>query len=202
MSRSDGIVRIHGKAYSTVARRVALFRKRFPAESGWRIETNVERYEEDAVIMCANIRDPEGKVIATGWARDGRVDSSRHKSSWVEICETSAVGRALAFLDEEFMGDDLQIASADEVINARQAQSAQKHMPEPYEDVESQGQPKETIFEDYMKKIEEATTSKELQQLGKGIDTLPLRPTAKQALHKVCGPRFKKLKDVEENVPF
>lgn len=195
MSRqSDGIVRIHGKSYSTVARRVALFRSKYPAETGWRIETNVERYEEDAVIMCCNIRDPEGKVIATGWARDGRTDSNRHKTSWVEICETSAVGRALAFLDQEFMGDELQIASADEVRNAIEGDTGAP--------AEDDGPEKETIFSDYMKKIEEATTSKELAELGGGIDKLPLRATAKQALHKVCAPRFKELKDVEANVPF
>ena len=192
MSRSDGIVRIHGKSYSTVARRVALFRKRFPAESGWCINTIVEKFEEDAVIMRCEIVDPEARVIATGWARDGRSDSNRHKTSWVEIAETSAVGRALAFLDEEFMGDDLQIASADEVRNAidGEAQPA------------SNGQPKENIFGDYMKRIEAATTSGELAELGKGIDKLQLAATAKQALHKVCGPRFKDPKDVEKNVPF
>ena len=180
MSRSDGIVRIHGKSYSTVARRVALFRKRYPAESGWSITTTVERY-------------PEGNVIASGWARDGSTDSNRHKTSWVEIAETSAVGRALAFLDEEFMGDDLQIASADEVRNAIESEGQQ---------VSSDGKPKEAVFEDYLKLIKEAPNSKTLAELGKGIDNLPLAPTARQALHKVCGPRFKDLKDVEKNVPF
>ena len=194
MSRKDGIVRIHGKSYSTVARRVALFRERYPAASGWRIETNVERYEEDAVIMCCNIRDAEGRVIATGWARDGRTDSNRHKTSWVEICETSAVGRALAFLDQEFMGDELQIASADEVRMAIESEGG----PQP----EQGGPYKDEAFADYMKQIETAVTSKELAELGKGIDKLPLAATAKQALHKVCGPRFKELKGVEQDVPF
>ena len=194
MSRSDGIVRIHGKSYSTVARRVALFRKRFPAESGWSITTTVERYEEDAVVMCCCIMNPEGNVIASGWARDGRTDSNRHKTSWVEIAETSAVGRALAFLDEEFMGDDLQIASADEVRNAIESESGAAP--------QESGPDKEKLFGEYMKKIEEAPTSADLAELGKGIDKLPLAATAKQALHKVCGPRFKELKDVEANVPF
>ena len=193
MSRSDGIVRIHGKAYSTVARRVALFRKRFPAESGWSINTIVEKFEEDAVIMRCEIVDPESRVIATGWARDGRTDSNRHKTSWVEIAETSAVGRALAFLDEEFMGDDLQIASADEVRNAIEGEGQPSS---------SDGEPKETVFGNYMKRIEAAASSAELAELGKGIDKLSLAPTAKQTLHKVCGPRFKDLKDVEKNVPF
>ena len=185
MSRSDGIVRIHGKAYSTVARRVALFRKRFPAESGWCINTIVEKFEEDAVIMRCEIVDPG--------ARDGRTDSNRHKTSWVEIAETSAVGRALAFLDEEFMGDDLQIASADEVRNAIEGEGQPSS---------SDGEPKETVFGNYMKRIEAAASSAELAELGKGIDKLSLAPTAKQTLHKVCGPRFKDLKDVEKNVPF
>ena len=194
MSRSDGIVHIHGKAYSTVARRVALFRKRYPAESGWAINTVVEKFEDDAVIMRCEIVDPESRIIATGWARDGRSDSNRHKTSWVEIAETSAVGRALAFLDGEFMGDDLQIASADEVRNAIEGESKPKSA--------ENGKPKEAIYEDYLKLINEAENSAALAELGKGIDKLPLASTAKQALHKVCGPRFKDLKDVESNVPF
>jgi hypothetical protein len=193
MSRSDGIVRIHGKAYSTVARRVALFRKRYPATSGWSIITTVEKYDDDAVTMCCCISNPEGIVIASGWARDGRSDSNRHKTSWVEIAETSAVGRALAFLDEEFMGDDLQIASADEVINARQAQSGAQPS-----EMQAQGQPKETMFDSYLARIEDADNAEQLKSLGKGINALPLTPTAKQALHKVCGPRFQELKQAEQ----
>lgn len=193
MSRSDGIVRIHGKSYSTVARRVALFRKRFPAESGWSITTTVERYEEDAVIMCCCINNPEGHVIASGWARDGRSDSNRHKTSWVEIAETSAVGRALAFLDEEFMGDDLQIASADEVMNARQASTGEDQT-----QIEAKGQPKESMFESYKAKIIGADTADQLKTLGKGIDKLPLTPTARKALHKVCAPRFQEIRQQEQ----
>jgi len=193
MSRSDGIVRIHGKSYSTVARRVALFRKRFPAESGWSITTVCEKFDDDAVTMRCNITNPDGKVIATGWARDGRTDSNRHKTSWVEIAETSAVGRALAFLDEEFMGDDLQIASADEVRNAIEGEA---------QPAAGGGQPKEAVFEDYMKKIMEATKADELRDLGTGIDKLPLTPTAKQALHAKCGPRYQELKKLEQDVPF
>jgi len=194
MSRSDGIVRIHGKAYSTVARRVALFRKRFPPESGWSIRTVIEEMGSDFVVMRSDIVNPDDRIIATGYARDGKTDSNRHKTSWVEITETSAVGRALAFLDEEFMGDELQIASADEVRNAIASENGAP--------AQEDGPDKEKLFGEYMKKIEDAKTSAELADLGKGIDKLPLAATAKQALHKVCGPRFKELKDVETNVPF
>lgn len=194
MSRKDGIVRIHGKAYSTVARRVALFRKRFPPESGWSIRTVIEEMGSDFIVMRSDIVNPDDRIIATGYARDGKTDSNRHKTSWVEITETSAVGRALAFLDEEFMGDELQIASADEVRNAIESETGQQP--------EDQGPEKDQMFAEYMEKINTAANSAELAELGKGIDKLPLAATAKQALHKVCGPRFKELKDVESNVPF
>lgn len=194
MSRKDGIVRIHGKSYSTVARRVALFRKRFPPESGWAILTVAEELGADYIVMRADIVNPDGRVIATGWARDGKTDSSRHKTSWVEITETSAVGRALAFLDEEFMGDELQIASADEVRNAIESEGGSAP--------QQSGPDKDKLFADYMTRIEQAVSSKEVGELGKGIDKLPLAATAKQALHKVCAPRFKELKDAEESAPF
>jgi len=44
-----------------------------------------------------------------------------HQTSYVEIAETSAVGRALGFLD--YGSQEMQIASADEVIAAISSQS-------------------------------------------------------------------------------
>lgn len=118
MAKQDGIVSIHGKEYRTVARRVTDFRTKYPPESGWSIEVSVVKLEADYAVLRAEISNPEGRVIATGMARDGAKDSKIHRTSWVEIAETSAVGRALAMFSVETMGDELQIASANEVKNA------------------------------------------------------------------------------------
>ena len=117
----DGIVKIHGKQYRTVARRVADFRLKFPPESGWAIDTKIEQLGDGNAIVRASIISPEGSPVATSLAQDAAGDSSRHKTSWLEIAETSAVGRALAFFSVETMGDELQVASAEEVQNAQKA---------------------------------------------------------------------------------
>lgn len=118
---TDGVVKIHGKQYRTVARRVADFRSKHPPSSGWAIDTKIEQLGDGSAIVRASIISPEGRPVATALAQDAAGDSSRHKTSWLEIAETSAVGRALAFFSVETMGDELQVASAEEVQNARRA---------------------------------------------------------------------------------
>ena len=118
---TNGVVKIHGKQYRTVARRVADFRSKHPPSSGWAIDTKIEQLGDGSAIVRASIISPEGRPVATALAQDAAGDSSRHKTSWLEIAETSAVGRALAFFSVETMGDELQVASAEEVQNARRA---------------------------------------------------------------------------------
>lgn len=118
---TDGVVKIHGKQYRTVARRVADFRAKYPPSSGWAIDTKIEQLGDGSAIVRASIISPEGRPVATALAQDAAGDSSRHKTSWLEIAETSAVGRALAFFSVETMGDELQVASAEEVQNAQKA---------------------------------------------------------------------------------
>jgi hypothetical protein len=68
-----------------------------------------------ARISAANM------VIATGYAEEVRTASKINRTSALENCETSAVGRALAF----FGLAGSEIASADEVANAIQQQNNQ-----------------------------------------------------------------------------
>jgi hypothetical protein len=68
-----------------------------------------------ATISAANM------VIATGYAEEVRTASKINRTSALENCETSAVGRALAF----FGLAGSEIASADEVANAIQQQNNQ-----------------------------------------------------------------------------
>jgi hypothetical protein len=114
---SEGIVRIHGKEYRTVGKRIADFRADKP---DYEISTEVLSAAE-LVLVKATIKDPDGKVIATGHAEELRGSTNINKTSALENAETSAVGRCLAFLG---MGGT-EIASADEVVNA-QKQSTEK----------------------------------------------------------------------------
>ena len=62
-----------------------------------------------------------GRVVATGHAHEERGSSNINKTSFVENCETSAIGRALAMLG---IGIDTSIASANEVEDAIAQQQA------------------------------------------------------------------------------
>lgn len=113
-----GIVKIHNKSYKTVALRVHEFRE---GHDKWCIETEILNASE-LVQVKATIRDAMGVIKATGLAEEVRGSTNINSTSALENCETSAVGRALAFLG--FGGTE--IASADEVVNAinQQAEKA------------------------------------------------------------------------------
>jgi len=102
-------VKFGSKDYKTVAERLAVF---FSEYDGYRINTCVESQDDVRVVMSASILDESGKTVSTGHASVDR-GSNSFTSKDTEKCETTAVGRALAFLSEELMGTD--IASADEV---------------------------------------------------------------------------------------
>ena len=115
--KDDGIVDIRGKQYLTVARRINDFREQYP-EYG--IHTEILSVDEQAVVCRAVITDAEGRQLSSGIAEEKRNSSNINKTSAVENCETSAVGRALAF----FGMAGTEIASADEVANAINQQNA------------------------------------------------------------------------------
>ena len=103
-------VPIHGKQYYTVAERVEKFRQDHPE---YTVETQLIHQDEVSVIMKALIMDGD-KLISTGYAEEVRGSTNINKTSALENCESSAVGRALAFF--KYAGDSL--ASADEVASA------------------------------------------------------------------------------------
>ena len=112
-----GTVKIHGKEYKTVALRIQEFREKHP---GHTILTELVEANDTLVIVKATI-SWEGVVIATGYAEEVRTASNINRTSALENCETSAVGRALAFFG---LGGS-EIASADEVANAISQQNSQ-----------------------------------------------------------------------------
>ena len=109
--KDDGIVDIRGRAYLTVARRINDFREQHP---DYGIHTEILSVDEQAVVCRAVSTDAEGRQLSSGIAEEKRNSSNINKTSAVENCETSAVGRSLAF----FGMAGTEIASADEVANA------------------------------------------------------------------------------------
>ena len=113
---------IHGKEYKTVALRVSEFRKGYSIDDGWGIETQCYAVDAQTVIMRAIITDPEGRLVATGYAEEERSQRGINSTSALENAETSAIGRALAAAG--FAGTEY--ASADEVAQAVSKQASNK----------------------------------------------------------------------------
>ena len=122
MSKSSGRVNISGKEYKTVALRVSEFREAYPISAGWGISTNIEQNDEKGIVISAAITSNEGQVVATGYAEEQRGTSQINRTSALENCETSAIGRALAAAG--YGGSEY--ASANEVENAVHQQAQPK----------------------------------------------------------------------------
>ena len=101
-------VSIHGKEYATVALRLGVARRNLGTSLD--IVTKVIHHDDKQILMQADIFI-DGKHVATGTAHELRATTRINQTSYVENCETSAVGRALAMCG---MIDD-QVASAEEV---------------------------------------------------------------------------------------
>lgn len=114
-------VNIKGKQYTQVAARVEVFREHFGHEYG--LETEMVSGSGAEVVFRAVIRDSAGRVVATGWAEENRQSGQINRTSAVENCETSAIGRALA----NFGLHGGEYATAEEVDHAiKQQQTISK----------------------------------------------------------------------------
>jgi hypothetical protein len=107
-------VDIKGKPYVEVNERIKHFRKEERYDA-WSITTEVVSHDGGAILFKASVLDSGNNVMATGHAREKDGDGYINKTSYVENCETSAIGRALGCLG---IGIDTSIASADEVATA------------------------------------------------------------------------------------
>ena len=108
-----------GKNYVMVNSRVTAFRQLFP--EGF-ITTDIMSLENGVVVMKAKVgyyEDGKEIILGTGLAYEREQTSYINKTSFIENCETSAVGRALGFLA---LGNDDSICSAEELVNAIKSQ--------------------------------------------------------------------------------
>ena len=103
------------KEYAEVNQRIKAFRMNYP--EGF-IHTEMVSNENGICVFRAKVgfEDEKGHhVLATGTAYEKETSSFINKTSYIENCETSAVGRALGLAG---YGIDTSIASAEEVQNA------------------------------------------------------------------------------------
>ena len=116
---------IKGKEYAEVNQRIKAFRMVHPNGV---IETTIVSLEFDekgfgTVLMKATILDDEDRMIGSGYAQEKENSTFINKTSYIENCETSAVGRALGMCG---FGIDTSVASAEEVANAIANQEEEK----------------------------------------------------------------------------
>ena len=124
ISRVNGEIKmldLKGKDYAMVPERVKAFRKLYP--EGF-ITTDIISLENGVVLMkaVAGYYNEEGNVVSlgTGFAQEERGKGLVNGTSYIENCETSAVGRALGFIGLGLDGGG--ICSAEELANAITAQ--------------------------------------------------------------------------------
>lgn len=113
-SLADKAVDIKGKQYVLVSDRVLYFIEHYPDGS---ITTELlSKPEDQRVVVKATVRPNAGMLLAfTGHSQAVVGEGYINKTSALENAETSAVGRALAFLG---IGVIDSVASADELGKA------------------------------------------------------------------------------------
>ena len=129
IERKDKDGNIISKSYAEVNQRIKAFRMVFPDGS---ILTELVSNENGVCIFRAicGYRNENGELIilGSGTAYEKENSTFINKTSYIENCETSAVGRALGMAG---FGIDTSVASAEEVTNAMNNQNKeQKEEPE------------------------------------------------------------------------
>lgn len=116
---------IKGKQYAEVNQRIKVFRMLFP---NGQIHTSIESLENGVCVIKATVCDDNGQVLSNGHAYEKEDANFINQTSYIENCETSAIGRALGMLG---IGIDTSIASAEEVENAINQQEMNKKAGKP-----------------------------------------------------------------------
>lgn len=102
---------IKGKQYAEVPQRIKAFRMVYPEGT---IKTELLSNEDGVCIFKAYAMDGD-LILGTSTAYEKESSSFINKTSYIENCETSAVGRALGMAG---FGIDVSVASYEEVSNA------------------------------------------------------------------------------------
>lgn len=143
-------VDIKGKDYIPVSERIKAFRMIYPRG---KIETEIIGLENGVCTMKASVYDDEEHLLGTGHAQEKETSSFINKTSYIENCETSAIGRALGSCG---IGLDNGFASFEEVANAKLQQG---------EKVEA----KATISNDQWKRLNQMYTKDEIKAMYKEL---------------------------------
>ena len=104
--------------YETVAQRLERFWTAYPHGQ---IVTNMMHYDGTTVIYRCESFDNDGRLISTGWAHEEYGNSPVNKTSFLENCCTSAIGRCIS---NGPLGHTGERASATEMDKVNRVSSA------------------------------------------------------------------------------
>ena len=114
-------IKLHGKEYMTVAERINLLLSQGEVTRFYSLNTDIVELNDVHCVIKATLtfKGTETDLHFTGHAMEEKGNKGINKTSHVENCETSAIGRALAAAG--FHGSEY--ASADELVEALNNQS-------------------------------------------------------------------------------
>ena len=169
---------IKGKEYAEVNQRIKAFRMLYP--TGF-IYTEIERLADGMCVFCARVGyftdDNKEVVIGMGHAYEKEGSSNINRTSYIENCDTSAVGRALGMAG---FGIDTSVASFEEVATAIQQQ-------EGFEPVSNR---ELKMFKDYAEKL-----GVDIKVVGKKVGAKSLKSMTREQHAEA----LRILKEIEEN---
>jgi len=94
LNKTHGVAQRGGKKYTQVVHRMEAFRTIFGLDCG--VDTDIMVDDGHRVVVKATITDNNGLIVGSGMAEEIRGQGNVNKTSALENCETSAIGRALA----------------------------------------------------------------------------------------------------------
>ena len=177
---------VQGKEYAEVNQRIKAFRQLYPTGA---IITEMVSNENGVCIfkaMCGYYDGDTMIILGVGTAYEKEGSSFINKTSYIENCETSAVGRALGMCG---FGIDTSVASAEEVQNAINNQGGTETTKLFFDGKEVKATPKQI---EVLKKI---YTGENLTKLleANGITTIEELPMSKAS--EIIGKLKKKAED-------
>ena len=128
LNRTHGVTQRGGKKYTEVFVRVEAFRKAFALDHG--INTEILLDDGKRVVIKATVINAAGMIVGSGMAEEIRGSSNVNKTSALENCETSAIGRALASIGLHG-GTYASLNEIDAVPRKSKAQAQQAAAPAP-----------------------------------------------------------------------
>lgn len=164
--------------YEPVEIRLARFWEQYP---DGRVDTWMNRFENGQVVFCASLyrtSADEELAFSKGWAHEVVTERGVNSTSFVENCETSAIGRALA--------------------NANFAPKGRRASLEEMEKV-SRGRPKKGFNDDQLANwdhaLRTAETEDQLLVIGTEIALYAIPPDTRAQLLAVYSERLKEIRE-------